>query len=69
MLVFGTNDLLSYSEAFYVLNLINENFRANAIKVLIGSNMDLEDSRKVLHETALEESKKKGFEIYLRLVL
>ena len=56
MIVYSINNLFSYKETSVFLDQINDTCPSNIIKVLVGNKSDLEDERKVLFDTAYDES-------------
>ena len=64
MIVYSINNLFSYNETNDFLDTINDTCPANIIKVLVGNKSDLEDDRKVLFDTAYDESKEKDIKMF-----
>ncbi len=64
MIVYAINNSYSYKEMNDFLDTVNETCPANIIKVLVGNKSDLEDERKVLFDTAYDESKEKDISMF-----
>ena len=64
MIVYSINNLFSYKETSDFLDQINDTCPSNIIKVLVGNKSDLEDERKVLFDTAYDESQEKEINMF-----